>query len=239
MIAGIWNIFDGEELLPWSVGQIRNNLDIRIAVVQSVSNTGETYIPGFNHSLFTHLVNFTPNLRLKPYENEVAKRNVGLRYARALGATHFINLDCDEVYHGDEFHKAKQFAIESGVDATFCRMRTYYRDAETRLAEIEPYFVPFICKLKPLSRYALNEKSMFYIDHTRKLSKVKSNYLFESFKMHHFSWVRRDIGLKLRNSSSVEYRKNAAQMVADFNAGKLVHFAGSLEKCANEFKISL
>jgi hypothetical protein len=237
-LAAVWNVWDGDELLPYSVKAIKPHVDIRIAVVQGVSNLGEEYEPRFNYSLFDYVVRFEPDLTKRPPVNETAKRNAGLRFAREIGATHYIGLDCDEIYRPEDFVKYRDMFFTKRVDSSYCKMRTYYKRPTWRLAEIEPYYVPFIARIDNRTRLGNALGFPFEVDPTRKVIPAGAIMRIEEPIMQHYSFVRADIGRKLRNSSSNAFRNNEKALAERFDAGELIHFQGyTLESCENEFGI--
>ena len=240
-LIAIWSIWDSDELLPYSVNQIKSEVDIRIAVIQTTSNRGEVYEPKFEHSLFDYILTFEPNKRRTPMQNETDKRNMGIEFAKSLGGTHYILLDCDELYHTKEFARLKAL-IYGGARYSACRMYTYYGSPTQRIDPIERYYVPFINELTQHTHVGNNRNYPITCDPTRKdmrLRNAKDILLFNNPIMHHFSWVRKDIKRKLRNSSSEKYSKNYAHYAKEFHSGKLVHFDGNLIEVENIFGIEI
>lgn len=241
-LVAIYSVYDGEELLPYSVKQIRPHVDAVVCTYQTTSNRGEHYEPVFKMSLFDAVMQYKPRATWPASENEKEKRNVALQEAKKLfpKMTHFIFLDCDELYIPEEFAKAKVEVYELGVDASFCNIETYYSKPTLRLFPPETYFVPFICKYSNTSYLGHNRelwKRGIISDPTRTPVQVK-NYRLLQNRMYHFSFVRKDISRKFRNSSSDKYAQNWRQLTEDFNNGKLVHFKGhELQECKNLFNI--
>lgn len=239
-LAAIWNIFDGEELLTYSVNQIKSEVDVRIAVIQTTSNRGELYEPKFKYSLFDYVLQFEPNPRKSPMENETDKRNMGIDFAKTLEASHYILLDCDELYITREFARLKK--ILESAEYSACRMYTYYGIPTKRIEPIESYYVPFINKLTPLTKVGNNRNYSALCDPTRKdmrLRNAKDLVLFNNPVMHHFSWVRKDLARKLRNSTSEVYRTMASETADKVKRGELVHFEGKIIEVENIFGIEI
>lgn len=240
----IYNVFDGEELLPYSVKEIKPHVDAIICVYQNVSNRGEQYQPTFKHSLFDYVIEYVPNLKMTASANEKRKRNFALSSAKELVSdmTHFVFLDCDEIYSSDDFKKAKEEVISTGVDASFCNMLTYYRKPTLVLNPPETYFVPFICKYFSWQTLGKNDylwNKGIISDPTRTPIAV-ATYRLLQIRMNHYSFVRADIGRKLRNSSSDLYAGKWQELKTDFEAGKLIHFKGhELIESKNLFNIEL
>lgn len=239
-LAAIWSIFDGEELLHYSVNQIKSEVDVRIAVVQTTSNRGEFYEPRFNYSLFDYVLQFEPNPRKTPMQNETDKRNMGIDFAKTLSASHYILLDCDELYITREFARLKK--ILENAEYSACKMYTYYGSPTKRIEPIESYYVPFINKLTPLAKVGNNRNYSALCDPTRKDMRLRNSrdlVLFNNPIMHHFSWVRKDIERKFRNSTSEVFSGNIESYAASVKRGELVHFDGKLAECENIFGIEI
>jgi hypothetical protein len=126
--------------------------------------------------------------------------------ATKLGCTHFIHLDCDEYW--EDFESAKQQYINSGALSSVAQMWTYFKKPTLRLVSPEGYFVPFITKIEKGIAVG-NYTYPFYCDPTRKPGFPVFKSIYSKFntividqKMHHFSYVRKDIQRKIRNSSA-------------------------------------
>lgn len=200
-LAAIYNVWDGEELLKGSIDCIKNDVDLFIIVWQDVSNYGEKYDPfpeilDATEGLKVIYKKFTPEIGIG-FTNEKKKRQEGIDIALREGCTHFIHMDCDEFYQ--DFNLAKQHFILSGADGSVCPILTYFKLPTLRFENPDNYFVPFIHKLRPETLAGVKEYP-FYVDPTRKIN-VK-NVVQLPYFMHHFSYVRRDIERKCRNSSA-------------------------------------
>jgi hypothetical protein len=219
-LAAIYNVYDGVELLPFSINSIKNHVDAIIIVYQNTSNFGE-----FKNT-FKELENVLPPLKIDDKillieynpsakngtANERNKRNIGLQIAKEVNCTHFLFMDCDELY--DKFEENKNQFLNSGADGSVCRIITYFKSPTLRLKDYDNYFVPFIHKIYPDS--VAGVKYPHYSDPTRGVKCNQSVIL--NFPMHHFSWVRLDIEMKVRNSSAnvnkavhdllIQYKKN-------------------------------
>lgn len=239
-LIAIWNVFDGEELLPYSVNAIKEHVDVRIAVLQSISNRGNEYTPSFNHSLFDYVLTFEPDLKKSPMQNETDKRNLGINFAKQLEGSHYILLDCDEVYISREFSRLKK--LLANCEYSCVKMYTYYGNPTQRIEPIESYYVPFINKLKATTKVGNNRSYPVLCDPTRKdmtLKHHKDILVLNEPYMHHFSWVRRNLKRKFENSTSEQYFHNADEVVSYVEAGKLVHFEGKLIEVENIFGIEI
>lgn len=224
-LAAIYNTFDGEELLEGSIAQIADEVDEILIVYQLESNIGEHY-PELLTTLAKikelwpkiRLRKYAPDLELPAATNERQKRQIGLDWALRLQCTHFLFLDNDEYYERDAFALAKALLENGNYDASACRLYTYYRQPTYRLEPIENYWVPFICRLK----LGLKAGSRFpaRVDPTRGVSSIERCYLFVEGElvMHHYSYVRKDIGRKLRNSSAAFRFNSIPQLASRFGS---------------------
>lgn len=204
-LAAIYNVWiDSIELLRYSIESICYNVDLIIIVYQQQSNYGENAdtLTEIEHIIEGHpstieLVPFTPHRNQPASFNEKIKRNLGLDIARRYGCSHFLHMDCDEMYL--DFAEAKRAFEISGYDGSVLRLHTYFKKPTLMLAEDEKYYVPFIHKLRG-GTVAGEGKYPFYVDPTRKIN--ETNVVMLSHYMHHYSWVRKDIEMKIRNSSA-------------------------------------
>jgi hypothetical protein len=216
--AAIYNLWDGEELLIPSMRSISDGIDLFIVVYQTVSNFGEVYNPLINLRLDEF------NVILKEYTpipnsgglNETTKRNLGIQIAKDNDCTHFIQMDCDELY--EHFVYSKSQFMDSGCDGSVARIITYFKKPTLRLKTFDNYYVPFIHKLHQNTVTGVREYP-FYVDPTRRINTTGPPILI-SDSMHHFSWVRKNINRKIMNSSA---RKNIlkSQLEEDYNAPNL------------------
>lgn len=212
-LAAIYNVWDADYLLPFSIAQIRKHVDEIIVVYQNESNFGELYEPTIPSDLVKYL--YAPNKSQSATWNETRKRNIGLGIAQDLGCTHFISMDCDEFYDSEEFLAYKTRAVV--FDSSACQMYTYYKYPHVRLSPIEPYYVPFISRIKPDTKLGVRDYPV-QVDPTRSVSTCKEFYQIDRPVMHHMSWVRKDIEQKLRNSSaSIRWKSRIPEFVELFN----------------------
>jgi hypothetical protein len=211
-----YNVFDGVELLPLSVASIKKHVDFICAVYQTESNYGEKSEIGYNDLFFKlgldFSIHYTPKTNGRNAHNEVAKRNEGLIACTAAGCDIFLTMDCDEVYNPLQFERAKNKFIESGKKSSACQMLTYYHDYNQVFDPPETYHVPLFYRLDG-RRFREPTPWPVVADPTRKLSD-DDVLLFDrdEIEMHHLSYIRNDIGLKCRNSSSHRLRNAAGEI---------------------------
>ncbi len=214
-LSAIYNVWDGVELLKGSIDCLKNDVDLIVIVYQTVSNYGEEMDP--TEEIYQALEGIpTDKIRLELYkpecldriaggsEHERMKRNIGLGIAKSNNCTHFLHLDCDEYYV--DFKQLKEDYLLSDHQGSVCRILTYFKKPTLRLLNYDNYFVPFIHKLNPGTSVGINNKHPFYVDPTRRVNCNDVILLgHRGEAMHHFSYVRKDIERKIRNSSA---RKN-------------------------------
>ncbi len=227
-LAAIYNVWDGVELLRGSMECLRNEVDLFITIYQNTSNYGERYKPfedvadGTNFAekylpyetgCFSSIqIRYEPNLLAGGRINEISKREFGLEFAKLEGCTHFLMLDCDEYY--SDFAKAKQAYIDSGASGSCCKIYTYFKKPTLRFEKEDNYYVPFIHELKPDTTAGVKNYP-FYVDPTRRIN--NENVVLLDVHMHHYSWVRKDIERKIRNSSA-RNNINRGNLLADYNS---------------------
>lgn len=201
-LAAIYNVWDGVEFLRGSMMQMKDHVDVFIIVYQDVSNFGEKYdpLPEMDLSGFKNikLIKYDPMVGAGMF-NEKKKRNIGLDIARQENCTHFLHVDCDEYY--ENFGEAVELYINSGKSGSVCKLYTYFKLPTLRFETPDGYFVPFIHELRQ-DTVAGGRHYPFYVDPTRKINETDVVEL--PVFMHHFSWIRKDIERKCRNSSAKE-----------------------------------
>ena len=209
-LIAIYNVWgDSLELLRGSIAQLRESVDYVLIVAQEISNAGEIdkkVYPRCNDLIDDHLVD-----RVITYEpvcvsllkNETAKRQLGIDWAKQNGYTHFIHMDSDEYYHVNDFEAAKIEFLKSGLTGSFIDLWTYYKEPTLRLSKKESYFVPFIHKINVNTKCGIAYRLNYgvAVDPSRAINSPKIGFL-KSVSMHHFSYIRRDIAKKLRNSTA-------------------------------------
>ncbi len=218
-IGVVYNVFDGEELLEDSILSIKANVDYICVVYQTVSNFGDfndncedVVLRLLGKGLIDYAYKYYPKIMYKNqtdiswesgYTNEIVKRNIGLNLCRDYACTHLLMMDCDEFYQAEQFDFALKEIIDGNYDTSFCQMVTYYKEPTYRLEPKEKYYVPFIIKIKPDTVYELINDYPVLVDQTRKV-KAGNCIVFSrnEIEMHHYSFVRKDISKKFKNSSS-------------------------------------
>ncbi len=213
-LAAIYNVWDSTELLRGSMLQMQYRVDVFIIVFQNISNYGEHYSPLSDMDLtgFNYVLRFySPDLSKPGFYNETTKRNIGLKAAKELNCTHFLMCDNDEYY--ENFPKAVDEYCAAGIQGSVCRLFTYFKLPTWRFEKEDNYYVPFIHKLNR-DTYSGSPEYPYYVDPTRRINCTDVALINEP--MHHFSYVRKNIDRKCRNSSA---RDNIAKskLLADYN----------------------
>ncbi len=225
-LAAIYNIYDGEELLEGSLKSIRANVDLVIAVTQSVSNFGnineniKNIVKNLNDKkLIDKIIWYKPNLNISASQNEIIKKKLGYVLAKNEKSTHFFHIDTDEFYDDTDFKKAKELITKYHLPATACTIFNYFKEPIYQMVPKEKFFVPFIHKISnelmlarpypiladPTRTVALKQKRNFISRLWKKKSKkIDHIYVFteEQLVMHHYAYVRNDITSKVINRSN-------------------------------------
>ena len=208
-----YSVFDGEELLEPSLLNIRKEVDYVNVVYSTQSWTGEYQNEGVvevvqklkDKGLIDELIEFKVSTKLSPVENEKAKRNKGLRYAKKAGVDYFMTMDVDEFYDKDELEKTKGEIIEKGVTHSYCPIINY-GTLPTKVSKVNPAFfaVPLFSKIRWFSRLGPRKKSIALVDPTRNMSHCfgAKYFFFLGIAMHHMSCVRKDLNLKFKASTN-------------------------------------
>lgn len=144
---------------------------------------------------------------------ETDKRNFILDYLESNGCSHSIVIDSDEFYDHYDFKNAIELINKENYKITYCQYINYYRDYRHLLVWPFICYVPFIS----CSNYRFNFKNSSFdkpSDPTRRYHvpvNDNSKYTilnYKVIKMHHLSWIRKDITKKIKNWSSRKYFKN-------------------------------
>ena len=125
-LIAIVNLFDGEEMLPFLINNIKPHVDGIIVVWQDVSNWGESYTPKLIHDSKTIYSHYVPKKAIPPHQNETAKRNFGLQKAIAFGATHILMMDVDEFYDSNDFAREKERIYKNNLNGLVCQLECFW-----------------------------------------------------------------------------------------------------------------
>lgn len=233
-LACCYNIWDGEELLLPSIRRMRGLASKIVVVYSNTSNTGETN-PGLmsvikqieDEGLADEIVQYFTR-KGSAHQNEIAKRNLGLE--KCADCDVFMTMDCDEFYHMDELSHMLTLFWSAGYDSSACQMQTYYKHPDVRIVPPEDYYVPLFYRVDK-RKFVLSQKWPVVSDPTRKMLPGKMLIIERGgMEMHHFSYVRKDVRRKLRNSSAGNFAdrmEEIAQWHDDWTDDGKAYFAGS------------
>lgn len=216
-----YNIFDSLELLPYSIKSIYDNVDVIVLVYSNMSNDLQIeshrdisiYLNKIKQNIDTE--NKVVVVRDDPIYiqgefirsfNELHKRNFGLDVLKQKKCTHCMLMDCDELYVTSEFNKIKQHIIDDDVTNTTVELYNYYKFPEVQYRDANNTYVSFISKLDYEAELQWNNRpGIINIDPTRKLfyrdDKIE-HIDINNISMHHFSWLRRNMRMKIITSSA-------------------------------------
>lgn len=248
----VWDDWDWLEL------NLKNSfkwLDEIIIVWSENSNYGDhSPRPNMNsiEGKWPRYINFEPDLKNTPQQNETLKRNIGLDWARKTDCTHFLMMDADEFYTEDDIEKGLEEIGDN--DGLVCKIKTYFKSPSLTVGD-EGTLVPFIHTLNSKFMFGMNHQYPFAwteldripfthgkkirIDPTRQIIGANQNYItWSEATMHHYSWIRKDIKKKISNSSA-KMNLVRSSILKDYVQAKDGYFCEfyrkSLEACPNIF----
>lgn len=224
-LAMCYTVFDGLELLEKSILNMIPVVDFTIICYQTVSNKGNIKndiafdLDKYVHNSDIYLVRYKTDLTLGPKENERRKHNLMLSKAREYGATHLIMSATDHFYDTQEVFQAKRLVEKKDYDVTFTSMFTYFKKPTWQIDPIETYYMPFICKINPLTKVERVKNYPLLVDPSVQLSPFKNWYLFteKQVMLHHYSVCRTDIREKYLNAASPWTADQVDEFEKDFN----------------------
>lgn len=201
-LAAIYNVWHDWDLLEYSLKNIRPLVDGVIIVASERSNYGETSPIPKTPDIYQR----EPQFR-DARNSETDKRNYGLKIAREQGYTHFLTMDSDEFYEPEPFLKEKERFLNPDLKGLVCQCQTYFKSPKLTIG-LDRTLVPFIHELTPTIRHEFNKRYPFAwdssgirIDPTRSLN-INGGVERSDLIMHHYSWVRKDYQVKIRNSTA-------------------------------------
>jgi len=241
---------DTLELLPFC---IENHLQFCDGIIVMWSASSNHFVKDDRMLRFVATHNYDrvlfhqlePVRSLKPLVNETRKRNQGIEVAKREGYSHFFTADADEFYHPEDVVKDKTLFEEPAINGIVCRVRVYI-GKPTLYCEDSATLVPFIHKLKKeiycgrIHEYPFAYKNkVAQIDPSRRLNELNGIIMSDTI-MNHYSYLRRDISLKVRNSTAKLSNRFATikQDVSRAKPGYVSELYGRpLQECENHFGI--
>lgn len=243
-----YNLFDGEELLEFSIKSIRKKVHHISVVYQAVSNFGQSADLDLvkklkimkENGLIDSLYEYKPDLKINAHENEKKKRDIGLLIAKKNRCNYFLSMDVDEFYDENQFEFAINSIIKNGIKSSAVSIVEYLKQPEYQIvgsytfvpenSEHYNFYVPFIIKIRKFGRQ-YHGKGYFpcETDATRKLLINGKFKLFapQDIVMHHMSTIRVNLNKKYENSSFMDspeefqkYIKKLQKDIVDFDFEK-------------------
>lgn len=155
-----------------------------------------------------HIFQREPQFR-DPRNSETDKRNFGLEQAKCLGYTHFLSMDQDEFYNQKLFKIQKErFKNEPYLQGIVCPCNVYFKYPTLTVGR-DVTLVPFIHQISNRVKHEFNRRYPYAfdngnirIDPTRQLNILNGIQYTEDIVMEHYSYVRRDIEMKIKNSTA-------------------------------------
>lgn len=202
-------------LLPYCIENHLQFCDSVIVVWSAFSNHGNyddriQFVEHSNHK-DTLFIQVEPVKGLKPLANETRKRNSGISFAKSKGFTHFFLSDADEMYKPEEVEEVKKLFADPHLNGVVCPLVVYI--GKPTLYCEDHTLVPFIHKINRDTQagnfksypYTYDVNGHVHIDPSRRLNETRGVVMCNA-TMHHMSYVRKDIDLKINNSSAKLYR---------------------------------
>ncbi len=218
-IINVWS--DCVELLPFCIKNHLQFCDGIIVVWSQHSNHGEKndaileYILANGHDERVKFHQLEPLKTLKLLSNEIRKRNHGIEIAYNEGFTHYLIADADEMYDPESMNFDKRM-FDGNLNGLVHRLRVYV--GKPTLWCDDHTLVPGIHVLNKNSQvggyrgypFAYDAKGNCHIDPSRR------PYIMDGIKVsptfcEHYSYVRKNIDLKIDNSSA--NLKNSRQII--------------------------
>ena len=210
-----YSIYNGEELLEASIKSIRSVVNYIQVCYSTVSWYGEpadkNLVPLLenlkNKGLIDELVLFEPNIKDASRTSELKKRNFGLKYAKKAKVDYFMTMDCDEFFIARELEKAKFEIVRKGYTHAFCPIENYGYEPILKHYPDSSGFVQIFSKLHWFSKLSNSRHCVCDVDFTRKLSyyPFAKYWVFGTVRMHHFSYIRKNLKNKHTNASSCDF----------------------------------
>lgn len=225
-----FNLWKGEEFIPYAINQIKDYVDYIVVIYQTESNykdlrndLSSTLNKWVETNLIDEWVDYKPDFDCSEnywgIHNELKKRNIGLQKCLDNGCNYLLDSDSDEIYNKVEFKNCIEEVITGGYDSSFCKMITYYKYPDCKLSPIENYYVPFIYKINYESEFKPIHNIDFpvLVDGKRRIkSKVPLVFSEQEILMHHYSYVRLNENEMLDKFNNASSRLNFSnQRISD------------------------
>lgn len=253
-LASIINSWvDAIELLPFCLDNHLQFCDHVIVVWSMVSNHQIyddnilSFIVKYKNDGRVTFIQQEPTRNFSPLVNETRKRNYGLDIAKQSGFTHFIIADQDEFYIPESMIYDKKKFVKGDLNGIIHPIKVYIKTPNLWCSDHT--LVPGIHKLEKTTYvgqfkeypFAYDEFGNAHVDPSRRVNYISGIEMSE-FPMHHYSYVRKNIDLKIDNSSANLRRSRQViyDELRDAKPGylsKLYH--QPLQECENYFNIQI
>lgn len=140
--CALYNIYNENYWLPYSVASIYSTVDVIIILVSEVPWYGSKVDQRDTFKCIEAL--HDPQKKIKIlcgiWPSEVEQRNFSLAVASNLGAKEVLIIDADEIYHSNDIIKAREFtASQKDIDCWHINWITYWKTVRYRIEPIESY----------------------------------------------------------------------------------------------------
>lgn len=225
-----YNVFDDSlELLKASIECIRKSTHLVVVVYQDISNhlnKAEVNIKEYlehlrDIGLVDVIHHYKPtinvhNTHLTCHLNEFQKRMIGYQIIKDNSCTHFLSMDCDEMYNKKEFSKALKRIERMDYDSTCIRIQDYHKTPFYQIQKLANYYVPFVHKV--ICKPSLTRTFYCYVDPTRIVEGYIKTRILDDIVMNHMTTIRLDLYKKYKNSSAlVNFQDRIDKIVDDIN----------------------
>lgn len=250
-IINVWA--DCVELLPFCIENHLQFCDGVIVVWSQYSNHGVKndavleYIITNKHDSSVDFVQVEPWRGVTPLNSETRKRNHGISVAREKGFTHVLISDADEFWH-PKIMNNERFNIEhnnlNGVVhplRVFVKSPTLWCEDHTLVPGIQKLTKDFMVGSFSHYPFAYDKDGKAHIDPSRRPNTMFGIQYIDA-PMYHYSYVRKNIDLKIDNSSA--NLRNSRQIIYDElrdakpgYVSRLYH--QPLQSCENYFNLPI
>lgn len=244
---------DTIELLPYCIENYLKFCDGVIVVWSIQSNHGN-----YDDRMLEFIVKYDNQLgkvmfvQCEPIQgfalmNETRKRNMGIKIAIDQMFTHYIISDADEFYIAEEAQAIIDKYPNGCIHGLVCRLKVYV--GKPTLWCDDHTLVPFIQNLYKDSYvgqfkeypFAYDDKGVAHIDPSRRPNVTSGIEMCEIY-MHHLSYVRKDISMKISNSSA-NLKRSEHNILTDIENAKpgwkSLLYHQELKECENIFNIEI
>jgi hypothetical protein len=253
-LASIINVWaDCVELLPFCIANHLQFSDQVIVVWSQFSNHGIKnnavldYILLNGHDSRVEFHQFEPKRGVKPVANEIRKRNYGIDITKDKGFTHYLMADADEFYHAKFIELDKDTVESQDLNGMVSKLVVYigkptlYCDDHTLVPTIQRIGIDGHVGSIMGYPFAYDVEGNAHIDPSRRpfyKHGIKMGFAY----CHHFSYVRKNIHLKINNS--VANLKRSQQIIyeelRDAKPGYMSRlYHKELKECENYFNITI